>query len=578
MFAKSRGLPMIFNLPNSHPQLGVPEKVYPYRNAAGDATAAIYRFHSPQTGKKEIRPYCLERMNWVRPQQPSLYELDALTARLSESVIIVEGEKCADALSMAGFLVTTSMGGSSAAAQSDWSALRGRKVIIWPDNDVPGVKYAHAVAELCLKAGADYVGIVPISATSIQKALDSAKALLREASSKSAFSTQSTRSAPSTISAKSALSTTETPPFASKALVETAIDTLPTGWDVADAIREGWQPEQIQALLDQSERFSTESTHSASSAFYTHNTNAGSTQSANDNWPAPEKGFLIEETAPPAFPLEIFPQGLADWLIQTATSKSAPVDYVAATLLTGAASLIGTARRVMPWSGWSEPAILWTTLVGSPSAGKSPAMDPVLSVLAKLEGDSLEDHTEALRIYETDKLEAELAKERWVQNAKSAGEERFATPVMPASAVLPEMPSRKRLLIKDATSEALLAALKGQPKGFLTVRDELAGWFTSMDRYSASKGGDRALWLEAYGGRPYTLDRVKNGGEPFYIPSLAISVLGGIQPDRLQSCLLKGDDDGLSARFLYIYPNPAPRQRPKHLSQRHGTNIRLLTG
>jgi len=220
----------------------------------------------------------------------------------------------------------------------------------------------------------------------------------------------------------------------------------------------------------------------------------------------------------------------------------------------------------MPWSGWSEPAILWTTLVGSPSAGKSPAMDPVLSVLAKLEGDSLEDHAEALRIYETDKLEADLAKERWVQNAKSAGEERFATPVMPVSAVPPEMPMRKRLLIKDATSEALLAALKGQPKGFLTVRDELAGWFASMDRYSASKGGDRALWLEAYGGRPYTLDRVKNGGEPFYIPSLAISVLGGIQPDRLQSCLLKGDDDGLSARFLYIYPNPAPRQRPKHLA------------
>ena len=98
------------------------------------------------------------------------------------------------------------------------------------------------------------------------------------------------------------------------------------------------------------------------------------------------------------------------------------------------------------------------------------------------------------------------------------------------------------------------------------VCDELAGWFASMDRYSASKGGDRALWLEAYGGRPYTLDRVKNGGEPFYIPTLAISVLGGIQPDRLQSCLLKGDDDGLSARFLYIYPNPAPRQRPKYLA------------
>ena len=128
------------------------------------------------------------------------------------------------------------------------------------------------------------------------------------------------------------------------------------------------------------------------------------------------------------------------------------------------------------------------------------------------------------------------------------------------------MPVRKRLTVRDATTEALLIALKGQKKGLLAVRDELAGWFGGMDRYTGGKGGDRALWLEAYGGRPYTLDRVKNGGEPFHIPNLAISVLGGIQPDRLESCLLKGDDDGLSARFLYIYPNPAPRQRPRHVA------------
>ncbi len=619
MCAGSRGWPMIGNLPDSHPRLGRPSKVYPYRDVSGETVAAVYRFepvetgktgntgvdrstpvkpaytsshgtagdqsrpvdtgleggmptYFDKTGKKEIRPYCLTAGDWVRPARPLLYELDTIAADRSRPVILVEGEKCADALLCLGLLATTSMGGSNAAKYTDWSPIKGRQVIIWPDNDAPGVKYAHAVAELCLKAGAGYVGIVPISATSIRKALDSAKALLAVASSNSAFSTQSTRStqctrsARSTFSAKSALSTPNTPPFAPKALVETTIDTLPTGWDVADAIREGWQSAQIQALLDQSEHFSTKSAPSAPSAFNTHPTSTISAQGANDNWPAPGMSFLIEEIAPPAFPLEIFPPLLAEWLIQTAISKSAPVDYVAAPLLTGAASLIGTARRVMPWSGWSEPAILWTTLVGSPSAGKSPAMDPVLSVLAKLEGDSLEDHVEALRIYETDKLEAELAKERWVQNAKSAGEERFATPVMPASAVLPEMPMRKRLLIKDATSEALLAALKGQPKGFLTVRDELAGWFAAMDRYSASKGGDRALWLEAYGGRPYTLDRVKNGGEPFYIPSLAISVLGGIQPDRLQSRLLKGDDDGLSARFLYIYPNLAPRHRPKHLA------------
>ncbi|MBL4838241.1 MAG: DUF3987 domain-containing protein [Kordiimonadaceae bacterium] len=593
---------MAGNLPERHPVLGVPSKIHLYRDADGDAHAAIYRFDTGQTGptgrtspdrsrpvksvgtgtgmggfslsgpvepgfkggiraqntepgKKEIRPYCLMVEDWVRPVHPILYNLEALRDDRSRPVILVEGEKCADALSSLGFLATTSMGGSNAARFTDWSPLVGRTVIIWPDNDTPGLKYAHAVAELCLKAGANCVGIIPIRATSIQKALDSAKALLRKNSVFTAESTQSTNSA------KSALSTTVTPPFPQKALVETVIGTLPTGWDVADAIHEGWQQEHIETLLDQSERFSIES---APSAFNAHPISAISVQGANDNWPVPEKGFLIEETARPAFPLEIFPAALADWILKTARSKSSPVDYVAATVLTGAASLIGSSRRVSPWVGWKEPIILWSMLVGSPSAGKSPAIDPVLSGLSVIEADGLMDHTEALRTYETQKMEADLVRTAWERKAKDIVDAGGSAPILPLEAMAPEMPVRKRLVIKDATTEALLAALIGRPKGILMSRDEIAGWFASMDRYSAGKGGDRALWLEAYGGRQFTVDRVKNGGEPSTIPSLAISVIGGIQPDRLESCLLKGDDDGLSSRFLYFCPLPAPRQRPVH--------------
>ncbi len=194
-------------------------------------------------------------------------------------------------------------------------------------------------------------------------------------------------------------------------------------------------------------------------------------------------------------------------------------------------------------------------------------MDPVLSALSAPESADLSGFEEALRQYETDKMEAALDLQKWEGEAKDAHAKGYAPPLMPEKAVAPDMPVRKRLTVRDATTEALLVALKGQKKGLLAVRDELAGWFGGMDRYTGGKGGDRALWLEAYGGRPYTLDRVKNGGEPFHIPNLAISVLGGIQPDRLESCLLKGDDDGLSARFLYIYPNPAPRQKPRPLSR-----------
>ena len=72
---------------------------------------------------------------------------------------------------------------------------------------------------------------------------------------------------------------------------------------------------------------------------------------------------------------------------------------------------------------------------------------------------------------------------------------------------------------------------------------------------------DRPFWLEAFGGRGFTVERM--GREPLTIDRLSIGVLGGIQPDRLKSLLFKSDDDGLLARFLPIWPDPAPLRRPQ---------------
>ena len=38
--------------------------------------------------------------------------------------------------------------------------------------------------------------------------------------------------------------------------------------------------------------------------------------------------------------------------------------------------------------------------------------------------------------------------------------------------------------------------------------------------------------------------------------------MGGIQPDRMATLLMAGDDDGLAARFLYGWPHSVPPQRP----------------
>jgi hypothetical protein len=80
-----------------------------------------------------------------------------------EPVWVVEGEKCAVAMRRMGLVGVTSAGGASAPRQTDWSPLRGRHVIILPDNDDQGEDYAAHVAELAQAAGAASVRILRLA-------------------------------------------------------------------------------------------------------------------------------------------------------------------------------------------------------------------------------------------------------------------------------------------------------------------------------------------------------------------------------------------------------------------------------
>ena len=91
------------------------------------------------------------------------------------------------------------------------------------------------------------------------------------------------------------------------------------------------------------------------------------------------------------------------------------------------------------------------------------------------------------------------------------------------------------------------------PKGLLITRDELAGWIDGMTAYNPA---GRGFWVEAYGGRPYRVERVKHP-EPIFIPRLAVAMYGTSQPDKLAQ-LMRGADDGLLARILWTWPDRIP--------------------
>ncbi len=145
--------------------------VYIYRDSSGRVLGYVSRF-SYGDGRKEFRPHTYGewpdgRGDWRPrgfPLPRPIYGLDQLALRPDAPVLIVEGEKAADAASglFPRYVAITSPHGARSADKADWSCLAGREVVIWPDNDNDGRQYATAVAHLATSARAARVSVVKV--------------------------------------------------------------------------------------------------------------------------------------------------------------------------------------------------------------------------------------------------------------------------------------------------------------------------------------------------------------------------------------------------------------------------------
>ncbi|TPG49560.1 hypothetical protein EAH89_21365 [Roseomonas nepalensis] len=148
-----------------HREHGTPAQVWPYRDETGALLFVVARFDTPHG--KEVLPYVATatRWRWGAPPVPrSLYGLDWLAERSDAPVLLVEGEKAAEAARelFPGHVVMTWQGGSEAVSRADWTPLAGRSVILWPDADAAGAKAARSAVEALCKAGAARVAVVEL--------------------------------------------------------------------------------------------------------------------------------------------------------------------------------------------------------------------------------------------------------------------------------------------------------------------------------------------------------------------------------------------------------------------------------
>jgi putative DNA primase/helicase len=280
--------------------------------------------------------------------------------------------------------------------------------------------------------------------------------------------------------------------------------------------------------------------------------------------PGSEPIPLPDELSPVMpFDYDLLPERLRAWVEDIAERMQCPPDFVAVTVMTAMAAVIGRKVGIRPQArtDWTVVCNLWALIVGRPGVLKSPAQEAGLSPLKRLIASANERYKKEIEDHETEALTAKLRKEAAEKKARQLLQKDPGADLSTVFAVgeEPVFPVLKRYQANDSTPASLGELLRQNPNGLLVFRDEVVSLLKSLDREGQEEG--RGFYLTAWNGdSPYTFDRIGRGLN-LSIPALCISLLGGTQPGRLSEYIshaVKGGsaDDGLIQRFgLLIWPD-----------------------
>jgi hypothetical protein len=235
---------------------------------------------------------------------------------------------------------------------------------------------------------------------------------------------------------------------------------------------------------------------------------------------------------PPTLPRGLLPLVIGEFALEKSRLMGADPGGLAMAALTACAAAIPdkVKLKVRRHDSWLESTRLWTGLIGGPGEKKSPTIFQVMKHLKR-------------RDYEMWRKYAREKKE-WEGLNKDERQGR-------------DPPRQERLVVEDITMEAMQEVMRDSPNGLLCHRDELSGWFGSMDKYGGRGGAaaDRGFWLQAYDGGSYGYNRIGRGSH--MIENLSASLLGGIQPEPMRAIADTMVDDGLIQRIVPIVMAPA---------------------
>jgi hypothetical protein len=265
--------------------------------------------------------------------------------------------------------------------------------------------------------------------------------------------------------------------------------------------------------------------------------------SAAPTWPEPEP---LKTSLPPVEPFctSWLPDALRNVAEDAAERMQVPIDFTA---VAGVIALAGATNRraFLTPKQYDLEWRIYPNLYGGIAARsgflKSPTVRMFTAPLMKIQSAWRKQFVDAMEVHE-----------RQLENRKTLPVTERAN--MPE----PSKPTRRRVVINDATYEKVHALLADNAAGLFVILDELCGWLAALDR--PGREGERQFYLSCHDGdTPAISDRIGRGTVD--VPAACLSMFGGIQPKRLRS-YLSGDegvalsDDGLMQRFqLLVWPD-----------------------
>ncbi len=290
----------------------------------------------------------------------------------------------------------------------------------------------------------------------------------------------------------------------------------PKGKDISDWFAHGHSKEELLSLVKSTANFTDASKEKFA-------------EKKENKWDLARRCFQRV-----GMPWHVLPASLSKSLKLLAQSCASDSEPLVGSALSIISSVIGGSAMVQIKEGWLQPLIVWVADIRPSGRGKTPGVERLMDPLY------------AAQKKEQERYNLEIKEWKSIPSDKR-----------------PEEPKPPRgYYITDLTVEGLRDDISGSSNGgILVYHSELSSLISTQDRYRSQGGGDREAWLTIWDGQS---SRIVRAGRIIYVPTMRVSICGGVQSDIWRRVFGSKDglyiSDGTVYRILVTYYDGPSRE------------------